>query len=248
MTQRPTSVTLACLAIGLCTTAAQASPFKTPSLDSAETWELKVIVNAEDSASERTIEGPLLDITAPIRPGLETSVTFGRGYTQADGEGSHSGMVDTEWAVKWEIIPASKAGEQVTVTTEPALIIPTGAEGLSDDAWRVEVPIIIGRDVGPWQFRALAGYGQALNGEPDGEFPFALLATRKVRDNLRLGVELAGDAPAGAIDHYKAMIDVGFKWEFAEGLELQGRLGRSIRTPAGGEPATNLAFYLEKAF
>lgn len=227
---------------------AQASPFEVPDLDAADAWELKVEGSMSKSDSERFVEAPVLDITAPIRPGLETSVTFGRGSLKVDGEGTKTGALDTEWAVKWEITSAADADKRISFTTEPAVIAPTGAHGLSDDTWRVEVPLIAGRDFGPVGLRAMVGYGQSLEGSPDVEIPFGVLATYAVREGLEFGVELAGDTPAAEMGRYEAIVDVGFKWEFAKGLELQGRLGRTIRSRPGDEPATEVAFFIEKAF
>lgn len=74
------------MALGLIITAVSTpvlgAPFRTPDLDAASTWEIKPSYQwASNGFDSET--GFEMDITVPIRPGLETSVTFGSGTFKA---------------------------------------------------------------------------------------------------------------------------------------------------------------------
>jgi hypothetical protein len=230
-----------CLILG----AAQASPYHITGLDAADHWEIKTIAKASAEGDERVLEAPLIDITAPLAPGLETSVTFGRGRLHVDGESTRTGAVDTELAVKWEVVPLGADGS-IGVTVEPALIAPTGSAGLSDDTWWAEVPLVIGWNHGPLRLRGLVGYGRSLENDED-EISLGGLVEYKVGPELSLGLEAVSTAPSHDPDHsWKSMVDVGFKYELTPAVELQGRLGRSAHT-AGDPRETEGAVYVEIA-
>jgi hypothetical protein len=232
-----------CLAAG----PAAASPFKITGLDAASNWEIKIIAETEDTASEHEVEAPVLDITAPIRPGLETSVTFGRGWAKSKGGPLRQGFLDTEWAVKWEVVRMQEDASNLAVTTEPALFLPTGSRAVADHRWGVEVPLIFGKDYGPVGLRALVGYAHPFGGGHD-EALMGGLVTYRLTEVFKVGAELSGSMPTVARHDYETAFDVGAIWEFAPGIEIQGRIGRTLRRAPGDEPATNFAIYLEKAF
>jgi hypothetical protein len=240
-------VGLAGLGAGLVMTAtAHASPFKITGMDAASEFEVKIEGEATVSESETEIEAPVLDVTFPIRPGLETSVTFGRGSLKEGADPAREGWLDTEWAVKWEVVPFREDGAGVAVTTEPALIAPTGSGGLGDRRWQVEIPVVVGKDIGPIGLRGLVGYAHAFGG--GDETQFGVLATYRLGDKVKVGVELAGAMPGLNTREYETLVDVGATWEFTPGIELQGRIGRTVHEAPGEEPATNFALFIEKAF
>jgi hypothetical protein len=232
---------------GLAAGPATASPFKITGLDAASTWEIKLVAETEDTASEHEVEAPVLDVTAPIRPGLETSVTFGRGWAKSRGGPLRQGFLDTEWAVKWEVVRMREDASNLALTTEPALFIPTGSRAVADHRWGVEVPLVLGKDYGPVGLRALAGYAHPFGGGHD-EALMGALVTYRLTEAFKVGAELSGSMPTVARHDYETAFDVGAIWEFAPGIELQGRIGRSLRCAPGDEPATNFAIYLEKSF
>jgi hypothetical protein len=224
---------------------AQASPYHITGLDAADHWEIKTIAKDSVEGDERVLEAPLIDLTAPLAPGLETSVTFGRGQLHVAGEAARSGAVDTELAVKWEMVPIGDDGT-IGLTVEPALIAPTGSTGLSDGTWSAEVPLVIGVNRGPLRFRGLVGYGRSLENDDD-EISLGGLVEYKVLPTLSIGLEEVNTAPSNDLDHsWKSMVDVGFKYELTPAVELQGRLGRSAHT-AGDPQETEGAIYVEIA-
>lgn len=224
---------------------AQASPYRIPGLDAADHWEIKTIATDTVEGNERVLDAPLFDITAPLAPGLETSVTLGRGRLHAEDEAVHSGAIDTELAVKWEIVPIGVDGT-IGVTVEPELIAPTGSAGLSEGTWSAEVPLVIGWNHGPLHLQGLVGYAHGLESDDD-EISLGGLIEYQVRPELSLGLEAVNSAPSTAPDRrWRSMVDVGFKYELTSAVELQGRLGRSART-AGDPRVTEGAIYVEIA-
>lgn len=222
---------------------ADASPYKITGLDAADAWEVKLISKQAHEGDEHLLETPVLDFTAPLAPGLETSLTFGRGRLHADAEPARWGWLDTELALKWEIVPLREDGS-IAFTTEPAIIAPTGSHGLSDDEWQVEVPLVIGWNRGPLRLRGLVGYGHSLQSEDD-EISWGGLVEYKFTERFSLGAEVVNDMPSNDTGSWKSFGDLGFKFELLHDVELQGRIGRTLHT-AGDDPrATEGALYLE---
>jgi hypothetical protein len=224
---------------------AVAAPFEQPSFDASTRPEVKLEIKVKHGGGEGEVFGPALDVTLPVRPGLETSFTFGAVHAKADGA-SRSGASDVEWAAKWEIIPEDGAGDGLYVSTEPALVAPTGTHGLSE-GWAAEVPLLVGRNFGPWKLRAMLAYEHNFRADED-EIGVSLLAYRKFTDTFGTGLELAADAEPGALSDRELRLNLGLKWEVAQDLEFSARVGRSIARPHGEPADTAVALYLERAF
>lgn len=223
----------------------EASPFETLDAEAAQSWEVKLLTEARFTPAGREVFGPALDLTAPLAPGLESSVTFGRVWAREGGR-VLSGFGDIEMAVKAELARQKANGSGFALAVEPALLAPTGVDGLSNDAWRLSLPIVVGRDVGRWSLRAMAAYARNLNGSADQEASFSALATRKVFDRLTLGGELVWELAAEEGQALGA--NLGFSWEAAEGVEVQARLGRTLVTSIGRQPATSLGVFVARTF
>lgn len=174
-----------------------ASPYKITGLKAATSFELKLFTKLKSTSMASELEGPGFDLTFPIVPGLEASFTSGSGRLHEAGR-TRWGMIDSEVAMKWEIVLMPEDG-RIGITTEPALIAPTGTNGLGDDEWAFEAPLVVGWGHGPVEIRGELGYER------------------------------------------------GFTWEFAPSVELQGRLGRSLRRD-DHRPQTEAAMYIEIAF
>jgi hypothetical protein len=225
--------------------AVQASPFETLDVEAASRWEIKILTEATLAPSASEVFGPAFDVTAPLTPGLEASVTFGQVWAQ-EGRQASIGFGDVEMAVKAEMARQRADGSGLFLTVEPGLLAPTGAQGLSNDAWRLSLPLVAGRDVGRWSLRAMAAYARNLAGSADREAKLSVLATRKVSDRLRLGGELVW---AAAADEGRSLgANLGFSWEAREGVEVQARLGRTLVATADRQPATSLGVFVTKAF
>lgn len=221
--------------------AAVASPFKVPDLHAATAYEIKLQLQYTSEPAGRTIEGPALDLTAPLRPGLETSLTFGRGRVS----GQAWGNLDTELAVKWEAVPIGEQDGKIGVTIEPTLVLPTGNRELGAGERLLAVPVIAGANWGKLGLRGLIGYQHGFRSS-DNTAQFGLLATVEVSDRLTVGVEYASQALMRRPHAHESSADIGFKYTLTPKLELQGRIGRSLHSP-GDAGATQTALFLEFA-
>lgn len=224
---------------------ARASPFEVGGLDASDQYELKILTEIETSSSETILEGPAFDATIPIAGGLEASVTGGVGRLTRNGQNGSSGVLDTEIAMKYELISVPGSGG-FGLAIEPALFLPTGTNGLSEDEWRFAVPLIVGIVRGPWEARAQVSYELGFESD-EAEFGFGFLVQRQLTDRLALGAELVGSTPSVAFDETDFGANIGFALALSNVLELQGRLGHSIGGN-DGEAVTNGGMFLEMAF
>ncbi|MGN6270177.1 MAG: hypothetical protein ACTHM0_09835 [Sphingomonas sp.] len=224
--------------------AASASPYKITGLGAATSLELKLFTKLKSTSAKSELEGPGFDLTIPVAKGLEASFTTGPGRLREDGR-VRWGMIDSEAAMKWEIVSMPEEGG-IGITTEPALIAPTGSNGLGDAEWRFEAPLVVGWGKGPFEVRGEIGYERGFKSHED-EVSFGMVAEYDLTDAFSIGAEVTGGTPSLAFRSYEAAADVGFKWEVASSVELQGRFGRSLRRD-DHRPQTDAALYIEIAF
>lgn len=107
------------------------------------------------------------------------------------------------------------------------------------------MPLIFGWNRGRYSYLAMISYEGFEDG--DGEIGANGVIMWEATDTLKLGVELVTTVPSDRPEAYDSEVNLGFKWEFVEGLELKARIGQSLHREEGGHE-TGGAIYLEKAF
>jgi hypothetical protein len=221
---------------------ASASPYNVPDIDVADSWEINVSGKYESSPGAEMREARVFGITAPLREGLETSVTFGWGRAKEGGV-SLAGPLDLEWAVEAEILHQANNGA-ASLSLEPALLAPAGTGGLSEHAWSVALPIVLSRQIGPLQLSGLISYAHIFGRGAD-EVGLGILASYALSAVFSVGVEASRSGLSDDFEETEHGYGVGAVWEVSPGYELQLRLGYS-REEGGNEDEAHLA--LERAF
>jgi hypothetical protein len=221
--------------------AAGASPYQMPDMHAAAAFEVKLQAQYTVAGKDKAIEGPALDFTAPLRPGLETSVTFGRGRVSRQGWGN----LDTEFAVKWEAIPIGEEDGHLGITIEPALLMPTGKTGLSAGEHQLALPVVGGANWGKFGLRGMLGWQHAFKSGHNAA-QVGALATCDVTDRFSVGLEYAGESSMTRPRRYGSTADVGFTFALTPKIELQGRIGHTLRS-IDDTGARQAALFLEFA-
>lgn len=222
-----------------------AAPFAVPDMEAADAFAVKIIAEHSRSPDGHEWAVPSIDITAPVAPGLEAAVAFGRGHVHRSGTTAFNGWSDLELVAKWELKPIPEEGG-FGITVQPLLLAPVGEREVSEDDWRVELPIVFGWRTGALTLHAMSGYSASLSNKGD-DIPFGALATYDVGDTLTLGIELVGSAPVSDLDSYEAEIGAAAAYAFADGWALEARVGRTVRIEDETK-ATNFLFAIEKEF
>lgn len=224
---------------------ALASTFTVPDMEAADAFAIKVIGEYSDSAEGHEWAVPSFDIDIPIVSRLQAAVAFGRGHVHRSGTTAFNGWSDVELAAKWELKPIAEQGG-FGITVEPVLLVPLGAREVSEDDWRVEVPVVFGWRTGGLTLHAMTGYSASFSDRGDS-IPFGALATFDIGESLMVGVELVGSAPVNDLDGYEAEIGAGAAYAIADGWTIDARLSRTVRIE-GEAKSTNFLFGIEKEF
>jgi len=75
------------------------------------------------------------------------------------------------------------------------------------------------------------GYARSFGGE-EKFLPFGVLVTSKPFETLKVGLELAGNAPARDRSAFELNANLGFKWKVTWRAEFHGLVGRTCDLPA----------------
>jgi hypothetical protein len=221
--------------------AAGASPYQVPDLHAATELELKLQAQYSMAGNERALEGPALDVAVPVRPGLEASMTFGRGRLGGRGWGN----LDTELALKWEALPAGEEDGRLGVTVEPGLLLPTGSTGLGAGERQFALPVVGGARWGKWGLRGMLAWEHGFKSGHDAA-QFGALGTWDVTDRLSVGLEYFGESAMTRPHRYDSFADLGFTFALTPKIELQGRIGHTLGR-ADDTGARQAALFLEFA-
>ena len=219
---------------------AAASPYKIPDLSAATSVEIKLQAQYTKSLDGKRLEGPALDMTAPLRPGLEGSVTVGFGKVS----GMSWGVLDTELGLKWELLPIGDEDGHVGITTAPSITLPTGTRGLGSNDYQLTVPLIVGAHWGGLGLRGLIGVQRELRSD-NNTLQLGALAKYEVTKRFSVGVEVADESTLKFRDH-NLSADLGFTYSLTPAVELQGRVGHTLRV-SGRPSASEVAVFFEFA-
>jgi hypothetical protein len=208
---------------------ANASPFQVDSTSTADDVELKSAFEYRDATGKETWIAPKVAMAFPITHRLEFEV--GTAYRKVKRDGvTHEGLGDSTLEVKWRVADETPHG--VALAVVPELSLPTGSEnrGLGSGHAALVVPMVIEKHVGPVTLSGEVGYGRSF-GDDEAFVPLGLLATMKPRDVFKVGVEIAGEAPADKLSDCELSTNVGFKWKATRQVEIHGLVGRTMLSP-----------------
>ena len=166
----------------------------TTDTDIADKLELSTFlrVAAHDGANFSTLG---FDLAVPLAPAWELTLVPRFAETRRDDQRA-SGLGDTEVAVKF--LALSETDGRPAVAFEPNLTFPTGGRRLGSGRVSIEIPVLIGKNFGPWRVSGEVAFERVGFEAGDDHAPVSLLIERTMSEHLTLGVELASRRPAYA--------------------------------------------------
>jgi hypothetical protein len=224
---------------------ASASPLDTLDLGAAVRPEIAVGMSVEKTANQSFILGPAISVTLPAGPGLETSFALDGLWSEASEAGSEFDWNELGWAVKWELAPLAPEGRW-GATIEPALTRLLSSQVGGSEAWRIDVPIVVGVRYAGAIIRGSVGYGAALNREADAVI-YGLALEPDTAGPFKVSAEMAGSSCADIGGAHRATFNAGIEWELADNLTLLSRLGRDLWS-CEGDSVINSAITLQRNF
>src|SRR5689334_4106317 len=206
----PPITLLAAATLSIASTAAEASPYETGSLDPAEHFELKTVFSGKAEGAEREMVAPSFELAVPASENLELNVTMARAVVRDADRVVQSGFADIEMGAKWAVLRQGRNDHAFGLTVEPTLITPTGADRVSDHAWALEVPVTAGRSFGRFALEGELAYEHAFNGDDD-EVGVSSVFRFDVSETLEIGTELAASAAPDHLGAAEWRLNLGFK-------------------------------------
>ena len=233
----------ACAAALMATPVADASPFQVDSTSTAEDVELKSVFEYRDSSSKQTWIAPKLALAFPVAERLEFEVATEYRKVERDGV-AQEGFGDSSLELKWRVVDETPQG--VAVAMVPELSLPTGSEsrGLGSGHAELVVPVVVEKRLGRVTLSGELGYGHSFEDGDGDVIPLGLLVTAQPSDTLKVGMEIAGEAPADHFSDCELNTNVGFKWKATRNLEIHGLVGRTVRSP-DSDPTTRFKLVAE---
>ena len=233
----------ACAAALMGAVVADASPFRVDSTGTADAVELKSVLEYRDTSSEQTWIAPKLALALPVTERIEFEVATEYRKVELDGV-AHEGLGDSTLELKWRVVDETPNG--VAVALIPELSLPTGSEsrGLGSGHAELVVPVVVEKRLGRMTISGELGYGRSFDDGDDGYVPLGVLVTVTPRETLKVGMEIAGEAPADHFSDCELSTNVGFKWKATRSVEIHGLVGRTVHSP-DSDPTTRFKLVAE---
>ena len=121
-----------------------------------------------------------------------------------------------------------------------------GSDELTEDAWRLSLPVGVTRQFDRFAVTGMVGYDVGFNEAEDGAFA-GVLASYQLTESFLLGAELAADAPVDDFAERELRGNFSFIWDASDRLQVYGLVGQVLDHPAG-EDGTLARLALHAAF
>lgn len=210
-----------------------AAPFDigAPNIPSSPRLELRS--EYRGASGRGSLSLPKFGITVPLsrtfslNAGATYRVLFRRGTRRRMGFG------DTEVKAKWRFMEPEENEYGLAFAIEPKVTEPVGdeARGLGAGYVTLTLPVIVGKQIGNWEFVGQVGYARNV-GQSESTFPFGLAVGRRVTPRLTLGAQIQGEGPDVNYGGVDLNGNINARWTVSESLDLLAMIGRTIDSPA----------------
>jgi hypothetical protein len=239
---------LVCLIAAKAPSARADSPFYTDDPVFSPGWEIKAGLTGERNSSGSVLTD-VLDWNYAVVPKVRFNLTTYVKHIWPVGEPGESGYGDTEFKVKWRFLEEDTTGRRPALGIAPKVFIPTASKsrGLTDGAWRFQVPLQFGKTVGRWYHFGEAGYQWASGPASDSAYS-GVGTLRTITNHLAVGTELFGGIPMNSGNDWQLLTTLGAVYTFNEHWSLKSSVSHSLRDKAKGGPSPSGVFYLVSNF
>lgn len=245
--QYKTQIALAALTLLWITSPTYASVFTVGSTSTKTAPELKLSIQGKHkSSSKYSWKAPKLTLATPITANWDIAVEAIYAIVDPAQGATHSGPGDAEIKSKWNFYSA----QRLNLAAQGKLTLPTGDEdrGLGAGDATFKLPLLLSYRLNDrWALGGAVAIKHVFHRDKDSGYA-AVLLTRKLGDNLKLGTEWVAKTKGITIHHPTHWLDVGFKWTFGHNFNLQGLFGHEIHTADASAHANEYKFRLEKKF
>jgi outer membrane receptor protein involved in Fe transport len=199
-------------------------------------FEVNVGVRLEDTETETKYKLPAFQVNYGLTDHAE--LTFELPLVVLDEEGGHTkgGPGKALFGLKWRFVDDAPWRPALAIAPEIEFETPgssSAERGLVSEGTAFTLPLRVEKAFGRFSLGAAIGYTWADIGFD--EWGFGLIAGYQLLDQLKIMIEINGNAPDDFAGH-ELVFNAGAKWKWNEWLRLHLSVGRGIHSSTGDEP------------
>jgi hypothetical protein len=206
-------------------------------------WEINLAWTDQRTPGSTLIGLPLLDANYGVGDRLQLNYQASWNILRDEGEGTQSGMSDSQLAVKWRFYDAGETGLQLSAYPRVFFLDPgsdSDRRGTADPDTSFLLPFEIRKDLGVVSVNA--DFGHMFSGAArDRGWMGGLCVGREVSKGWELDAEAHVDA-SERLGRYEAIINLGTRYDFSAHETLLLAIGRDAASSLG--PRVSLLAYV----
>jgi Putative MetA-pathway of phenol degradation len=167
-----------------------------------------------------------IDFNYGAAPDLQLTAVLPAGFDRPAAGGTEIGLSNVELAAKYRFLRQDTFGWDVSVF--PRVFLPSGSAAVGDSNPSLLLPVWLEKDWGDWS--VFGGGGCVISSDSSENHCLAGgVVTRKVLDNLRLGVEVSyQSAQANGVPPSTAL-GLGAQYDLSDHYHLLGYVNRGVQ-------------------
>jgi hypothetical protein len=235
------------LSTALAAPALAGAPFVTDDPGTPEHFEINLAVQMTHVPRQTTGLAPALEVNYAAAENVQLHFLASLAFNHESGDRTHWGAGDTEFGVKYRFIDETEDGWVPSAAIFPIIFASTGDDdrGLGTGHSRAFLPLWLGKEFGDWT--AFGGGGYGINpGSGNRNYLFVGVGiTRRLSDDLRLGVELFRNSKTEDDGKDAVGFNVGGVYDISEAHHILISAGRGLRNASEtNEFSTYIAYQL----
>jgi hypothetical protein len=190
-------------------------------------WEINIGADIDKRHNATHYDAPSLDLNYGIREHIQLNYSVSWIVLDSRDEGTHSGLSNSELAVKWRFLDEGKHG--IAISVYPRLIInnPTNsaARGLADKGTAFRLPVQLEKKIGVINFNLEFGH----EFRRDDEWIYGLALKYSEIKGTELLAEIFGTADKD-FNRNVVVSNIGIRFEVGAHYSVLASIGRSLHS------------------
>ncbi len=198
-------------------------------------WEINIAATLEKRRSESRWEAPALDLNYGLGEHIQLSYEVPWIVLSPSGEGTRSGLGNSNIGVKWRFLDEEKHGISASIKPEFEFNPPTSSadRGVVEEGTVFRLPLQMEKKLGP--VTAGLEFGRAFKRKQDDAWIYGFVAGHKATERLELLGEIHGTGRPNFRMH-ETVFNLGAIYDLGKNYSALLSVGRSFQSAASDAP------------
>ena len=213
-------------------------------------WEIKFETIYEHDKGQDALTAPVVDINYSLTEHFKLNLTLAGKAIFPDNKSTAYGVADTDFKFKYRFLDEKPGAWWPALSIAPDVGLPTASKtrGLGNGGYGFRFPVQIGKTFDKLYVYTEVGYQSVFKRDQSDSIVHGLAAQHQLTEKWNVGAEIYSTIPIDKGSNYTSLANVGAIYQFDEHWQLQGTIGRTLRSHSRGGPEVLVQLFIQWNF